>query len=59
MLTGKVPFQDFNSNQFIEYVALLTWRRPLPEKSKPIGKLSTQCWSTDPVDRPAFAEITR
>jgi serine/threonine protein kinase len=23
MLTGKVPFQDFNSNQIIEYVALL------------------------------------
>jgi hypothetical protein len=43
MLTGEVPFQDFNSSQIIEYVALLNWRLPLPEKSKPLGKLITQC----------------
>jgi hypothetical protein len=34
-------------------------RLPLPEKSKPLGKLITQCWSKDPAERPAFAELTR
>jgi hypothetical protein len=59
MLAGKVPFQDFNSNQIIEYVALLNWRLLLPEKKKPLGNLVTQCWSKDPAERPAFAKITR
>jgi hypothetical protein len=58
MLTGKVPFQEFNSNQIIEHVALLNWRLPLPEKGKPLGKLIIQCWSKDPAERPAFTEIT-
>jgi hypothetical protein len=57
MLTGTVPFQDFNSNHIIEDVVLLNWLL-LPEKSKPLGKLITQCWSKDPAQRPAFAEIT-
>jgi hypothetical protein len=56
---GRLPFQDFNSNQIIEYVALLNERLPLPEKSKPLGKPITQCWNKDPAEGPAFAEITR
>jgi hypothetical protein len=56
---GKGPFQDFNSNQIIEHVALLYWRLPLREHGTPPGKLITQCWSKDPAERPAFAEITR
>jgi hypothetical protein len=36
---GKVPFQDQKANQIIEYVALLNWRLPLPEKSKLLEKL--------------------
>jgi hypothetical protein len=59
MLTGKVPFQDFNSNQMVGYLTLLNWRLPLPEKSKPLGKLIAQYWSKNPAERPAFAEITR
>jgi hypothetical protein len=59
MLTGKVPFTDFNSNRIIEWVALLNWWLPLPEKSRPLGKLITQCWNKDPAERPAFPEITR
>jgi hypothetical protein len=57
-LTGRIPFQDFKSNQIIQYVALLNWRLPLPEKRKPLGRLITQCWSKDLAEWPAFAEIT-
>jgi serine/threonine-protein kinase len=59
MLMGKVPFQDFNSNQIIEHVALLNLRLPLPEKRKPLGKCITKCRSKDPAERPVFAEIMR
>jgi hypothetical protein len=59
MLTGKVPFQDFNSNHIIEYFALLNWRLPLPDKIKSLEKLIAQCWSKDPARRPALAKITR
>jgi hypothetical protein len=34
MPMGKVSFQHFNSNQIIEYAALLNWRLSLPEKGR-------------------------
>jgi hypothetical protein len=57
MLTGKVPFQGFNSNQINRVGRAL--ELAAAEKSKLVGKLITQYWSKDPAEPPAFTDITR
>lgn len=58
VLTGKVPFDDIESQKEVRQMVLNKERPPLPEQCpKDMADLITCCWDPEPSKRPPFPTI--
>lgn len=58
MASRQIPFRDKTHQDIYEHVVTRGWRLPLnPSIPDGMKKLITRCWSSNPNDRPEFAEI--
>jgi serine/threonine protein kinase len=59
LLTGQPPFPEFLTQIQITFtIAVLNERPEIPEFVLPSAReLITDCWATEPSDRPSFEEI--
>ena len=55
ILTNKVPFENFNSNEIYKEVVINGNRPEIPNHVP----LLIVCWSQDPNDRPSFDTIVK
>ncbi|XP_030473067.2 uncharacterized protein LOC115690741 [Syzygium oleosum] len=60
LLTGEKPFADLDDNHMIVGVVNNTLRPQVPASCDPEWKsLMERCWSSEPSERPSFAEIAK
>ncbi|CAA2960137.1 Probable serine/threonine-protein kinase DDB_G0272254 [Olea europaea subsp. europaea] len=58
LLTGEEPYADLHYGAIIGGIVSNTLRPPVPDSCSPDWRsLMERCWSSDPSERPCFAEI--
>ncbi|XP_076898385.1 RAF-like serine/threonine-protein kinase 20 [Bidens hawaiensis] len=59
ILTGEEPYANMHCGAIIGGIVKDTLRPIIPDRCEPEWKkLMEECWSTDPIVRPSFTEIT-
>ncbi|XP_078443811.1 uncharacterized protein LOC144713176 isoform X1 [Wolffia australiana] len=59
LLTGEEPYADLHYGAIIGGIVNDTLRPPVPDTCDPDWRsLMERCWSSEPSDRPSFAEIS-
>ncbi|PIM99147.1 Tyrosine kinase [Handroanthus impetiginosus] len=60
LMTERIPWSNLNFLEVVGVVGFMDGRLDLPENIDPqVSSLISQCWRSNPEDRPSFEEIIR